>query len=250
MNAQPIWWSGLTIYLIYIAIIFGCWAAGDVNYLNLASSDVIVKSLIVPFGLGTVFLVLTLSYLKWWRSVMIEQRPWRPTWVLLVILLPVVGFVAVNSLTTNWSAISIGHLALLILACVLIGFNEEALTRGILVVAWRGSTSSEALVWFFSTLLFALLHLPNSLFGIGLSGSIAQIVFTFLLGTGLYIARRISGTLLVPIALHAAWDFATFARNASGADAVLLSPLFQFSAYLLSIIMVIFVLRANGRTAQ
>ena len=52
-----------------------------------------------------------------------------------------------------YGAESAVHLALLLLGTALVGFNEEALTRGVLVVAARGSTRHEAWVWLFSVVL-------------------------------------------------------------------------------------------------
>jgi membrane protease YdiL (CAAX protease family) len=33
---------------------------------------------------------------------------------------------------------------------------------------------------------------------------------TFMIGSGLYIARRATGLLIVPMAIHALWDFSAF----------------------------------------
>jgi len=49
--------------------------------------------------------------------------------------------------------------------------------------------------------------------------------------------------------LHGAWDFATFAHQASGAEVPGIRTYFQFGTYLLSIVLVIVVLR-NDRKAR
>ena len=249
MRVRPAWWVGVIVYLIYIAIIFSTWAINDTNYLNMVGPDVAFGSLVAPLGLGAVFMIVALTGLGWWRPVMKEDRPGRPRWTMWIILLIMLGMIVLNSGATNWSAIGTGHLALLIAAGVLVGFNEEALTRGVLVVGWRGSTSNEIGVWFWATFLFGLMHLPNAFFGTGLTLGILQVGFAFLAGCGFYVLRRVSGSLLLPMALHGAWDFANFARQASGAEAPALMPVFQFGTYLVSIVLVIVVLRGEKRVA-
>ena len=47
-----------------------------------------------------------------------------------------------------------------------------------------------------------------------------QLAITFVVGTLFYIARRVSGGLIVPILLHALYDFALFSHGGSKADVV------------------------------
>jgi len=42
---------------------------------------------------------------------------------------------------------------------------------------------------------------------------VRQVLFTFLIGSAMYIARRATGWILVPMAIHAAWDFSTFTQS-------------------------------------
>jgi len=247
MKVQPRWWIGVVVYLIYNAIIYATWAIVGADYTNLVGGDVIFQRTVLPLFLGAVFMVGTLSWLGWWHPVMTEDRRGRPGWALWVILAVMAGFILINVGTTNWSAITAVHLMLLVATGVLVGFNEESLTRGVLVVATRGSTASETLVWFWTSLLFGLLHLPNGLFGLGLVAASIQVVFAFLAGAGFYVLRRLGGTLLIPMVLHGAWDFATFSHLASGAEAPAIRTYFQFATYLVSIVLVIVVLRSDRR---
>jgi uncharacterized protein len=247
MRVQPAWWIGVTIYLIYNAIIFTVWAIGGVSYLNSVGSDVAFKSLILPFGLGAGFIVLTLSYLGWWGPVMTEERRGSPGWVLWVVLAFMLAYILIFFAATNWHSLAAGHLMLLIVGGALVGFNEEVLTRGILVVGWRGSTPNEAWVWFWATLLFGLLHLPNAFFGLGLVDAAIQVVFTFLFGTGQYIIRRLGGTLLIPVAFHGAWNFVSDTVQASEAEQPAIGIYFAYGTGLLSILLVILVLLADRK---
>ena len=99
-----------------------------------------------------------------------------------------------------------------LVAGVLVGFAEEGTYRGLAVVAFR-SGYSELHVWLFSTLLFMYLHAWNFLAGQDLGPTIAQLVFTFVLGSVLYAVRRATGTLIIPMLLHGGWDFASFTAS-------------------------------------
>lgn len=250
MKIQPQWQTGVIVYVVYNAIIFCTWAIVGAEYTNLVGSDVIATSLVLPLFLGAVFLVATITWMGWWRPVMVETRLGHFEWAMWLVVAVMAGFILVNAVTANWSVVTGIHLLFLIAAGVLVGFNEEALTRGILVVGWRGSTSNEVWVWFWTVLLFGLMHLPNGLFGAGYVASSAQVVFAFLAGSGFYLIRRISGTLLVPMVLHGAWDFVSFTHIASEGAASALKYPFQIGTYLLSIVLVIVVLTAERRRSS
>ena len=249
LKVKPAWQVGLLVWLIYNAIIFATWALVGADYANLAGSDVILERLVLPEVLGTIFIIIAVARLGWWQPVWHEDRPGHPRWSMWVLLPFVAGFMAVLLAATDWSSIQPGHVAFLALACALIGFNEEMLTRGVLVVAARGSVKHELWVWIFSTSLFGLMHVPNGFFGIGFSASITQAVFTFLLGSGLYLLRRVSGSIILPVLVHALWDFSSFSHQVTSPGAPLLATLFQFLAYLVALILVI-VLLLHDRTSK
>jgi hypothetical protein len=82
---------------------------------------------------------------------------------------------------------------------------------------------------------------------------VQQIVIAFLAGSVFYITRRVSGTLVVPILLHAWIDFTTLAFSEATAEAE--SPLgilglAQYAAFLLAIIALVVVLRGGDREPQ
>jgi membrane protease YdiL (CAAX protease family) len=131
---------------------------------------------------------------------------------------------------------------LLMAGSLLVGFNEELVTRGQLIVALR-SRFGELGVWFFSTLLFGLLHLPNTIFGTGPLG-VSQVLITFMIGSGFYLLRRVSGTLITAMILHALWDFSSFAAN-SGLIAVIGLPVAASC-----VIVAIILTRRESRAAR
>ncbi|GAA1113818.1 CPBP family intramembrane glutamic endopeptidase [Arthrobacter flavus] len=113
------------------------------------------------------------------------------------------------------------------------------MARGQLLVALR-SRFGETGVWFISTLLFSLLHLPNVFFGLG-SIAILQVFIQFGLGSVYYLARRFSGSLVPAMILHGLWDFSTFSSNVPYAG--LTAPFIGIAA----VIVVLVLLRQDKR---
>ena len=40
--------------------------------------------------------------------------------------------------------------------------------------------------------------------------TISQVIMTFVMGSGLYIARRTTGLIVVPMIIHLVWDYSAF----------------------------------------
>ncbi|WP_347309950.1 CPBP family intramembrane glutamic endopeptidase [Defluviimonas sp. SAOS-178_SWC] len=249
MRKKPFWMIGVAVYVTYLIVFVGTWAVVGADYTNLVGHEVVFRSLDLPLILGAIVLVPAISWLGWWKAILFEQRGAGPAWTMWAVLAVMACMIAIGLVATDWSALTADHIALIALAGILVGFNEEALTRGILVVSLRGSLRSEAWVCVLSSFLFGLLHLPNALFGIGLAGGVVQVAFATLAGLGFYALRRVSGTILVPMVMHGAWDFAAFTRQASGTDVPIVAPIFQFGSYVVALVAAIILLRA-GRIRQ
>ena len=100
-----------------------------------------------------------------------------------------------------------------------VGFSEEITYRGLALVGFRGGYS-EVKVWLFTSLLFGLLHGVNLILGQGAVLTVRQVIFAFVLGSIFYAIRRISGTIVVVMVIHALWDFGSFSHVAGKAGAV------------------------------
>lgn len=88
------------------------------------------------------------------------------------------------------------------------------MARGTLLVGLRRRVP-EFGVWALSCVLFGLLHLLNALAGAGIGPTLIQVVFAASFGSTLYVARRVTGSLLVPVLLHAFWDFGSIGYSAT-----------------------------------
>jgi membrane protease YdiL (CAAX protease family) len=89
--------------------------------------------------------------------------------------------------------------------CLAVGLEEELWTRGLVLesLRWRGTTAAVVL----SSLWFGALHSLNLLSGQPFSATVAQMGFAAAFGLALGAVRVRVGTLWLPIALHALYDF-------------------------------------------
>lgn len=81
-----------------------------------------------------------------------------------------------------------------------------------------------------------------------MGGAITQAISIFLAASAYYILRRVGGTLLLPIAFHAMWDFSAFTQQASGGPSPILALLAtDLLCSLLGTGLVVLVLRAERK---
>lgn len=228
----------LLLYSGYLMIFFSTWYMNGIEYTNIGKNAETTKLwYALPTLFGCVFLAIALTFLGWWRIVFFDTSKATPKWLwilpitIMLIILNTLMQINSNRLTPDlvlWAS----------LGAIGVGFGEECITRGSLLVGLR-SQYTERKVWLYSTLLFSALHIPNVFFGLPLSGMLFQLLFTFIMGSGLYVVRRVSGNLILPMLLHGLWDSSLFLSQATGAS----SSLWHLSVYPISILCLIFVFR-------
>lgn len=229
---------GVLAFLAYLAVFYAIWVVNGIDYARVGESgDTLLRWYVAPLSGGLVVVLVLVSVLGWWRPALTEVRR-LPGWALVV---PgVMAAVAILSTAVQGhDQVTPTMWLLLVVGSVLVGFNEEVMSRGQLVVALR-SRFGETGVWFFSTLSFSLLHLPNIFFGIG-SLAILQVVIQFGLGSVFYLARRCSGSLVPAIVLHGLWDFSLFSSAVDYAG--LVGPLLAVAG----VVVVLVLLRQEKR---
>jgi len=206
---------GISLYLGYLAVFFTTWTINGVDYSRIGESAETIKLWYAfPTLFGCAFLVVAISILGWWRMALFDKSKSGPRWVWI---LPVVmaAIILNNFLGIPSGKLSAELLLWSSLGALGVGFGEEMITRGSMIVGLR-SRFGEGRVWFISTLLFSALHVPNVIFGFPMSAMPIQVLLTFIMGSGFYVIRRMSGTLILPMILHGLWDSSLFLNVATG----------------------------------
>lgn len=187
-----------------------------------ATTDNIIKGIVIPVAVGALVLAVVTTALGWWRPVLRElpesSPPRPPRWLLAVPILVFIGTL-LGIDYGNLGNMGGAMIMWLAIGTALVGFSEEIAYRGLAVVGFRGGYS-EVKVWLFSAILFGLLHGVNVVLGQGAGPTIQQVIFAFVLGSVFYAIRRITGTIIIPMVIHAIWDFGSFTHVAGKATGV------------------------------
>jgi len=200
--------------VVYLTIIQGVslllTADKHYAYATFPTVEAIIFSLMIPVGLSVVFVVMLISWLGWWKRILSESLfIHRWAWIFPVIMVLSIIVVTNYSVLSNASPVMI--LSLLV-SVLLVGIGEELMFRGIVLNTMRNVkciTELRAALW--TALIFGGAHISN-IFTEGIF-VFAQIAIVSVSGIFFYIVLRVSGTILVPILLHAAWDFSLFSGN-------------------------------------
>jgi membrane protease YdiL (CAAX protease family) len=237
-RVRPRVWVGVLAFLAYLAVFYTIWVVNGIDYARIGESeDTLLRWYVAPLTGGLIVILVVVSAFGWWRPSLHEERRLpRLVWVPAVMA----AVAILNLVFADHSRVTPAMWVLLMVGSVLVGFNEEVITRGQLLVALR-SRFGETGVWFFSTLLFSLLHLPNAFFGIG-ALALFQVVIQFGLGSVFYLARRFSGSLVPAMVLHGLWDFSIFSSTVLYAG--LVGPFLGIAG----VVVVVVVLRRDGRS--
>lgn len=223
-------------YAVYLIIVL---AFGGVDYNEIAdSTSNLIRAVVIPIGLGSILLAVTAKRLGWWDAAMRERAPVGPRWLLVVPALMLL-IAVLNLVDKGFGGSSLEFVLVTAIAVSFVGFSEELLTRGLLLVGFRGSMG-EVGVWFFTSLCFGLLHGINIIVGQAGGATLSQMAFAFVFGSVLYLTRRVTGTLIICIALHAIWDFSVLIVSSGattstevpiGLGQILVLPLVLIAAY-------------------
>lgn len=211
MRVKPSVPIGISLAVAYTALFGILFKVSGVSYTGITdSADNALKALVIPMAIvATVWLIVTTVF-GWWRPVLRDRERaggWTNAIPMVLALLALAGvdygnLADMDSKLLLWIGIGVA----------LVGLSEELMYRGLVVVSFR-TTLSESGVWLWSSVAFSLRHSINYLLGQDLAPTIQQLVITFVLGSGFYIARRASGTILVPMVLHLLWDYSAFTQG-------------------------------------
>jgi len=181
---------------------------------------------LLPEIIGAVILAVFTVSVGWWRELFgrqpIRGRGWM--WIAIVVVLL---FNILRLAATDYGKVGFDVVLTWMLTGLLIGFTEEVLTRGLVVNLMRKAGYREIVVAVISATLFSLLHAGNLLSGQNLLTTAIQVLYTFAFGICMYLALRVTGTIIAPILLHASTDPSIFLMTAYPSD----GPLMPFAAF-------------------
>ena len=250
MRVKPSLVVGIVIMIGYVALVFAVWSATGLRYDEIGDTvSNVQKGITFAIGLGMLYLVGVTSALGWWTPAMREPRQAGSRWMWCIPMVLMIGAV-VNLASTKWNRIDHAgsYVFWLALGCVFVGFSEELVTRGLLIVGARGNLH-ERWVWAISGLFFGLLHVPNAFYGQSAKETVQQVGFAFMVGLAYYVTRRVSAALVVTMALHAIWDFSVFIQDHSVHDLAdkpkSFGGTFMFLAVGISIIALVKILKSG-----
>ncbi len=231
----PIWGYLLLVvgYLLAIQTIPQLTKPNDTEYANFETISEVTRGLWVTTGVGILIVLVVVGVLRWWRPVFVEENR-LPRWVWLfpiVLLVTVAAGTAYSRLADRGATFTI----LLLIGALAVGVSEEGLFRGIGVVTFREAGYSEGMVALWTSVIFGLAHATN-LFTEGF-GAIPQVLTTAVAGYFFYLTRRVSGSLIVAMAVHGLWDFGLISCNLG--DAISLgAALFVLTDVILAIVAI------------
>jgi uncharacterized protein len=194
-------------------------------------ADVLIGTAL-PIVLGSVLLVAFAASVGWLRSLFARQelggRRWM--WVGIVVVL-VINVSALLSL--DYAGAGAALIGAWMLTGLFVGFAEEFLTRGLVIRITRAGGHGEIAVALTSAGIFAALHIGNVFTSDqAIATTALQVVYTFFFGICMYLALRVTRTLVAPILLHASTDPSLFLHGAHPASGNLLAIVPAFSTYL------------------
>lgn len=162
-------------------------------------------------GIGAIVLVIRRTD----TARVLAPRPRLHPWVWVVpigLVATSVSVVDVTNLSDNGSSLVVS----LIIFSLVVGIGEEFMFRGYVVQTLESMGASPGRVAIAVSVIFGAAHLSNAVHS-G-TAAIAQAMIVTFVGACLYLTYRVSGTLIVPIVVHAFWDFAVFSDEL-GTDA-------------------------------
>lgn len=248
MRVQPRWWIGVVITLVYMAIVSALWSMTGFDYDAVGDSATTLREgVVIPVGVGAVFLAVAATYLGWWGPSLRERTRIAPRWTLAVPVLMVVIAVSLVA-SIDYDAVSSSYLVMLGIGVALVGFSEELLVRGLALVGFRGQMS-EGWAWFASSVLFSVLHGINLLFGQSTGATLQQMGGAFVIGSALYVTRMSTGMLALAMATHALWDFGAIGMDATDGSSTVAGVL-TFPLYIAALVAVFVIVRAHRGTRE
>ena len=173
------------------------------------------RYLVYGLAAGVIYGAVVASLFGWWRGIFADDRKTLGPVTGWIRFVPVIAIARILA-TTDYPGLAdldTELLAWIVAAGVLVGISEELMFRGNALVGLRGVPMPESRVWLLSSILFALIHVPNIVLGAPPAAAMVNAVLAFFGGTLFYVVRRASGSILIAMLTHGLWDFTLFSAE-------------------------------------
>lgn len=203
---MPIWlFVVLVVGWVAVIKVAGAIAEGHTDVVDgrVLTSDQVFWSFIVPLGAASIYVFLLISVFGFWRPYFHDTKPVRRwVWIIpIVFLLGIAGGINYSGLADRGGKFTL----MLIVAMLLVGFNEEGMFRCIGVTSFRQGGFSEGRVALWTSVIFGLAHIANIVGGD--ARAIAQALIVSFAGYFFYLIRRVSRGNVLNTILHGGFDF-------------------------------------------
>lgn len=203
----------LLVWVAWLMLtLFGMHWAGDGSKKPLV--DTVTHG--VAWNLVMAIAALAIATFVWrWRDLKFTA-PRQPGWIRLL-WFPVLYLLFFAVLAAVLGLPPAGKLGFVLVNTLLVGLSEEWAFRGVLFQGLRSRLS----VWpalIATTLMFGGVHVLNVITTGNLGEAVVQAVAAAMSGTVMIALLLRTGSLWVPIAYHALWDFGTFVVSAGSTD--------------------------------
>ena len=202
----------VVLFYLVLSILVSLIAAIFFGGISSGPSDRIIEGVIDSGLYANMLVTLFLLYISFSvfkdsrKDIFFERKNFQLSKLYYLFPLIAMGIAIFGLVNVDYSSYSPGVILQVIIASLVIGINEEVVTRGILLTGLRHDGLDEWKVFSINLVIFSLLHLINT----AGAGNLSVLLVTVASGALYYTSRRVFNNLVVPIALHALHDVAFF----------------------------------------
>ena len=218
MRVKPTALVGIAVWLLYVAIVVIMQKTSGIPYTEFGDSTANMWRGVIPSLLvGSLVIAALAVWMRWWAAALRDEHRTRVGWTLIA---PAIFLV----MSSRKVAVTASSWLVALALGVLVGFAEEIVCRGMLLVGLRG-TFHEVAVWALTCVLFGFMHGVNIFLGAAAGPTAVQVLAAAMQGSAFYILRRYYGTLVWAMVLHGLWDMSIFVQAQSDGPVNVLSLL-------------------------
>lgn len=205
--------QGVIICFVYVALLTVINKVVGVKYTDLLLSESnLKKGLVLPVAFCAALLTI-FAYMRGFAPEVFSYSPRVSSIVLWLVPLVICAGIVLRFLHPQWSKFTKKGMLYLVIGAFVVGLSEELLVRGIFVNLLQTNGYSVLAVGLVTSAVFGLMHGVNFFTGQDAKTTVGQMITTTLIGINFYVVLIITGSLWVPIVLHALHDLSLFAQG-------------------------------------